>query len=104
LAEWVERTTYRKRKMALEGEGRGNIFSPHLVKLLGTKILSKWGGMIWIGSLYYCSSILMFSEWKKLEDLTSRVILTCPSLENLGLEPSRASLRHQTTFFGVKIS
>jgi hypothetical protein len=51
--------------------------------------------VVLIGSLYYLSSILMLSEWKKLEESTCRVILVAgPSLENWGLEPSRAILRH----------
>ena len=43
--------------MVLQREGRGKVSSPHLVKLLGTKILPKWGVMIHIGSLYNFSSI-----------------------------------------------
>jgi hypothetical protein len=58
-----ERTTSRKSKVVLQGEGR-----------------------IQIGSLYYFSSISMLLEWKKLEESTCRVILVAgPSLENWGL-------------------
>jgi hypothetical protein len=45
----------------------------------------------------------MLLKWKKLEESSCRVILVAgPSLENWGLEPSGAILRHQTTFFGLK--
>jgi hypothetical protein len=81
--------------MVLQGEGRGKISSPHSVNILGTKILPKWGGMIQIGSSYNFSSILVLSGWKKLEESTCRAILVAgPSLENWGLKPSRAILRH----------
>jgi hypothetical protein len=54
-------------------------------------------------TLYYLSSISMLSEWKKLKESTCRAILVAgPGLENWGPEPSRAILRHQMTFFGVK--
>jgi hypothetical protein len=89
--------------MVLQGEGRGNISSPHSVNILGTKILPKWRGMIQIGSLYCFSSISILSEWKKLEESTCRAILVaCPSLENWGLKHSWAILRNQMTFFLVK--
>jgi hypothetical protein len=72
-----------------QGEGRGNISLPHLVKLLGTKILPKWGGMIQIGSIFFLSSISILSEWKKLEELGCKAILVAgPNLENWGLKPS----------------
>jgi hypothetical protein len=45
--------------VVLHGEGRGKISSPHLVNNLGTKSLTKWGGMIRIGSFYYLSSIVI---------------------------------------------
>jgi hypothetical protein len=50
--------------VVLKGEGRGKISSPHLVNILGTKSLPKWECMIWIGSLYYFTSISMISEEK----------------------------------------
>jgi hypothetical protein len=59
LADWVERTTSRQRKMVLQGKGRGKISSPNSINILGTKIIPKLGGMIYIGSLYYFSSISM---------------------------------------------
>jgi hypothetical protein len=62
LEDWVERTTSRQRKAVLQGEGRRKLSSPHSIKILGTKILPKWGGMIQIGSLYYFSSISMLLE------------------------------------------
>jgi hypothetical protein len=81
--------------VVLQREGRGKISSPHSVKLLGTKSLPKWGGMIRIGSLYYLSSISMILEWKKLEESSCRFILVAgPSLENWGPEPFGAILRH----------
>lgn len=45
-------------------EGGGNF--PHLIKLniLGINGLHKWGGVIFIGSMYFLSSILMLLEWK----------------------------------------
>ena len=83
LADWVERTTSRKDKMVLHGEGRGNVSSPHLVKLLGTKILPKWGVMIHIGSLYNFSSISVLSSWKILKESSCISILAVgPNLEN----------------------
>jgi hypothetical protein len=98
-------TTSRQSKVVLQGEGRGKISSPHLVNILGTKSLLKWGGMIWIGSLYYLSYISILSEWEKLEELTCMAILVVgPILENWGMEPSRAILRNQTKFLGLKIS
>jgi hypothetical protein len=75
LADWVERTTSRQSEVVPKGEIRGKISSPHSIKLLGARSLPKWGGMIHIGSLYYFSSILMLSKWKKLEESTCRVIL-----------------------------
>jgi hypothetical protein len=103
LADWVERTSYKKKKVVLQGEGRGKISSPHLVNILGTKSLHKWGGMLWIGSLYCFSSISILSEWKKLEESTCRAILVGGSnLENWGLKPSGAILRHQTIFWVFK--
>jgi hypothetical protein len=46
----------------------------------------------------------MLSKWKKLEELACRVILMVgPNLGNWGLKLSRAILRHQTAFLGVKI-
>jgi hypothetical protein len=68
LENWVERTTSRKNKVVLQGEGRGKFSSPPSVKLLGTKTLSKWGGVIWIGSLYYFSYISILYGWKELEE------------------------------------
>jgi hypothetical protein len=89
--------------MVLWGEGRGKVSSPYSVEILGTKILPKRGSVIQIGSLYNFSSILMLSKSKKLEESTYMIIsMAGPSLENWGLKPSRAILRHQTTFFGVK--
>jgi hypothetical protein len=45
----------------------------------------------------------MLSKWEKLEESTYMVILMAgPSLENWGLKPFKAILRHPTTFFGVK--
>jgi hypothetical protein len=89
--------------MVLQREGKGKNFSPHSVKLSKTKSLPKWGGMIRIASLYYISSILMLSEWKKLEESTCKAILAAgPSLENWGREPFGAILRHQTLVFGQK--
>jgi hypothetical protein len=45
----------------------------------------------------------MLSEWKKLEESTCRVILMVGiSLENWGLNPFEAILRHQKACFGVK--
>jgi hypothetical protein len=41
LADWVERTTSRQSKMIHQGEHRGNISSPHSIKILGTKRISK---------------------------------------------------------------
>ena len=89
--------------MVLQGEGRGKFSSPHSVNILGTKIIPKSKGMIHIRSFYYFSSILMLSEWKKLEESTCRAILVaCPNLENWGPKHSWAILRNQTTFFWVK--
>ena len=69
--------------MVLQGEGRGKVSSPHLVKLLGTKILRKWGVMIHIGSLYNFLSISILSRWKKLEESACISILPVgPNLEN----------------------
>jgi hypothetical protein len=100
LVGWVERTTFRQRKAVLQGEGIRKISSPHSIKILGTKNLPKWGGMIYIGPLYYFSSISMLSEWKKLEESTCRVILMVgPSLENWGLKPSRAIFEASNKFF-----
>jgi hypothetical protein len=93
--------------MVLQGEGRGKFSSPHSVKLLGTKSLSKWGGMIRIGSLYYLSSISMLSKWKKLEESSCRSILETRSdlknwVQKNYLKSPKAILRHQMTFFGVQ--
>jgi hypothetical protein len=61
--------------------------------------------VIYIGSLYYFSSISMLSEWKTMEESARNVILMAgPSLENWGLKPSRAIFRHKIDFFGQKIS
>jgi hypothetical protein len=70
--------------MVLQREvGIGKISSPHLVNILGTKNLSKWGGMIQSGSLYNFSSILILSRWKKYEELACGAVLEVgPSLEN----------------------
>lgn len=46
-----------QRKVVLQGEGRGNIFSHHLVKILGTRIFLELGGLISIGSLYYLTTL-----------------------------------------------
>jgi hypothetical protein len=81
----LERTISKQRKMVLHGKGRGKIFSPHSVNLLGTKSLLKWGGMIQIGSLYYLSSISMLSEWKILEESTCRVILVAGPFWKIGV-------------------
>jgi hypothetical protein len=59
MVDWVERKISRKRKVVLLGEGRGKHFSLHSINILGTKSLPKWGGIIFIGSLYYFSSISM---------------------------------------------
>jgi hypothetical protein len=102
LVVWVERKTSIQNKVVVQGEGRGKLSSPHLVNILGTKILPKWGDMIWIGSFYYFSSFSMLSKWKKMEESTCRVnLMVGPSLENWGLKPFRAILRHQTTCFGI---
>jgi hypothetical protein len=54
--------------VVVQGEGRGKISSPHATNILGTKNLPKWGGMIFIRSLYYFLSISILSGWKKLEE------------------------------------
>jgi len=59
LENWVETSTSKKNKVVLEGEGKGKIYSPHSIKILGKKILPKCGGMIHIQSVYYFSSISM---------------------------------------------
>jgi hypothetical protein len=90
LLDWVKRTTSTQSKLVLQGEGRGKISSPHSIKILGTKSLPKWGGMI-------------RSEWKKMEETACKVILmVSPILENWRLKVSGAILKHQTTFLGVK--
>jgi hypothetical protein len=69
--------------MVFQGEGKGIFFLTSFSKYFGTKILSKWGGMIQIGSSYNFSSILVLFGWKKLEESTCRAILVVgPSLEN----------------------
>jgi hypothetical protein len=91
LEDWFERTTSKKNKVVLHEEGRGKISSLHFVKILGTKSLPKWGGMIQIQSLYYLSSISMPLEWKTLEESACKAILVAgTSLEYWGLELSEA--------------
>ena len=67
MEDFVERTNSRKSKVVIEREGRGKNSSTHSVNILGTKILSRWGGMTHIESLYYFSYISMLLEWKNLE-------------------------------------
>jgi hypothetical protein len=62
-----------KKKMILQGDGGGKNSSPHLVNILGTKSLPKWGGMIQIGSSYNLSSILVFYGWKKMGGIELQV-------------------------------
>jgi len=53
-----------KRKIVIQGEDREKISSPHSIEILGAKILHKWEYMIWIGSSYNFSSILVIFGWK----------------------------------------
>jgi hypothetical protein len=72
----------RKEKWYSRKKVEKNISSPHLVNSFATKILPKWVGMIWIGSLYYFSSISVLYGWKTLEESTFRSILVIgPNLE-----------------------
>jgi hypothetical protein len=61
---WVERTTSKQGQMVFQGEGRGKIFSPPLVKYFGDQSLPKWGGIIQNGSLYSFPSIWVFLSGK----------------------------------------
>jgi hypothetical protein len=59
--------------------------------------------VIQIGSSYYLSSISILSNMKKMEESTCRVILMVGNnLENWGLKPFEAILRHKMDCFGVK--
>jgi hypothetical protein len=58
--------------------------------------------MIWNGSLYNLSSILVLFRWKNWRNWLARPILVVgPSLAIWGMEPSRAILRHQKILFWV---
>jgi hypothetical protein len=55
-------------------------------------------------SSYNLSFFLVFYEWKNWRNWFARSISVVGlKLEILGLESSRAILRHQTTFFWIKI-
>jgi hypothetical protein len=101
--KWVERTTSKKGKMVVEGEGRGKFSSPHSIKYFGDQSLPKWGGMIQIGSLFNFSSILVLSRWKNWRNwLVGPILVVGPSSEIWGLKPSKSILRYQIKNLGVK--
>ena len=59
--------------------------------------------MIWIGSLYYLSSILMLLKWKKWRNQLRGPFLSAGStLANLGMKSSKIGLRHKMRLFGSK--
>jgi hypothetical protein len=68
--------------MVLRGERRGKFSSPHLVNIFGTKNLNKWGGIIWIGSSYNFSYILVLFGWKIGGIILQGHFSTGPNLEN----------------------
>jgi hypothetical protein len=71
--------------MVLQREGRGKISSPHSVNILGTKILPRWGGMIWIVSSFNFSSILLLYGWKNWRNwIAIPILVEGPNLENWG--------------------
>ena len=62
--------------MVHQREGAGKFSSPHSVKDFGDQIPPKWGGVFWIGSLYFFFIHQDDFRVEKVEELVHRTIFT----------------------------